>query len=504
MANETYGKFIERVREVKTFSAVSALLQWDQETQMPGKGAHARADQLALMSGLVHDRLASQEMGEWLDKLQTGSAGLTSDEAVNVREMRRIYDRECKLPSELVQDQARTLSLAHEAWIEARKHSDYAKFAPWLEKIIKLRRQAAGLISGAGEKATGRVIYDTLLDEFEPGAKTAEIEPVFAALRKELVPLVARIADSSRKPEPLPGTYSVEKQREFGVRVATSMGFDFKAGRLDVSAHPFCTTFAPTDVRLTTRYDEHDFRSALFGIMHEAGHGLYEQGLEGATAYTPLSEAASMGIHESQSRLWENLVGRSRPFWTHWYPKLQSVYPAALKDVGFDKFFASVNIVKPSLVRVEADEVTYNLHILLRFELEQAIFDDEISVSALPSVWNRKMEEYLGVRPGNDAEGVLQDIHWSMGSFGYFPTYALGNLYASQLFAAARKSLGKLDEQIARGELSPLREWLRENVHRHGMRMRPAELCARATGKPLDASYFMDYLKAKFGEIYGV
>jgi carboxypeptidase Taq len=257
-------------------------------------------------------------------------------------------------------------------------------------------------------------------------------------------------------------------------------------------------------VRLTTRYREDDFRVSLFGTMHEAGHGLYEQGLEERTAYTPLSEAASMGIHESQSRLWENLVGRSRPFWVHWYPKLQAAFPEALAEVPLERFFLSVNVVEPSLIRVEADEVTYNLHILLRFELEQAIFQGRHSVSELPQLWKRKMEEYLGVRPSNDADGILQDIHWSMGAFGYFPTYTLGNLYSAQFFGAAARDIGGLDTKISRGEMRPLREWLREKIHRQGMRLRPAELCQQATGGPLDAKHFVSYLRSKFGELYRV
>ncbi|MBI3542496.1 MAG: carboxypeptidase M32, partial [Deltaproteobacteria bacterium] len=425
MSNETYERFISRVKEVKTLSSIGAVLHWDQETQMPAKGSEGRSEQLALVSGLAHDRLVSDDVGELLDRLGKDDS-LSELERVNVREVRRAFDRERKLPTELVQELAKTQSLAHVAWAGAKKNNDYAAFAPVLEKIIALRKKAAGLINGLGDKATGDGLYDTLLDEFEPGAKTAEIRPLFESLRKDLVPLVAKIASSSTKAEAIAGHYPASKQREFGVLVTKAMGFDYDAGRLDVSAHPFCTTFNTHDVRLTTRYDEKDFRVALFGSMHEAGHGLYEQGMDYAHNATPLAEAASMGIHESQSRLWENMVGRSRAFWTTYYPKLQKTFPETLSSVPFEKFFLSVNVVKPSLIRVEADEVTYNLHILLRFELEQAIMNDEVSVSALPALWNRKMEDYLGVKPPNDAQGVLQDIHWSMGAFGYFPTYTLG------------------------------------------------------------------------------
>jgi carboxypeptidase Taq len=495
-----YDRFIVRLKEVKTLSAVASLLSWDQETYMPPKGAEARAEQLALISGLAHKKFVSDEMGALLGELAgpAASGGLDPERAANVREAKRLFDRERKLSTELVEEIAKTQSLAHEAWILARKRSDFAHFAPWLEKNIALQKKVAELVGYEKEP------YDALLDVYEPGARVGEIAPLFESLREKLVPLVARIAKSGRRAPKLEGRFSQEKQREFAVAVARDMGFDFDAGRLDVSAHPFCSGLHPLDVRMTTRYDESDFRGALFGVMHEAGHGLYEQGLLPRHAGTPMGEAASTAIHESQSRMWENFVGRSRPFWRHYYPKLQEAFPEPLSRISFEDFYFGINEVEPSLIRVEADEVTYNLHILLRFEIEQGLFSGRIAVSDLPSIWNRKMEEYLGIVPPDDARGVLQDTHWSCGLFGYFPTYTLGNLYAAQFYAQARKEIPDLEEAIGRGELRSLRDWLRDRIHKRGMLFRPQELCREVTGKALDPSHFFEYLEQKFGEIYGL
>jgi carboxypeptidase Taq len=500
MSDIAYDRFIARVKELRALNGIGACLHWDQETQMPPKGAEARAEQLALITGIAHDRLVSDEMGALLDELAgpAASGALDPVRAANVREVRRVFDREKKLPTELVQEIAKTQSLAQEAWVAARKRSDFAAFAPWLEKNLALQKRRAELVGYETEP------YDALLDEYEPGARARDVAPLFAALRGEIVPLVAAIGAAPRKAEPIAGRFPKEAQRDFGMQVARDMGFDFEAGRLDVSPHPFCSGFHPLDVRITTRYDESDFRGALFGIMHEAGHGLYEQGFDLQHAGTPMAEAASTGIHESQSRLWENLVGRSRAFWTHYYPKLQAAFPDPLRSVDFERFYLAVNEVKPSLIRTESDEVTYNLHILLRFELEQALFSGALAVSELPGVWAKKMEEYLGVTPPSDAEGVLQDVHWSAGLFGYFPTYTLGNLYAAQFFDAAKKEIPDLEAKIGRGELLALREWLREKVHKRGMLWRPAELCRQVSGEPLDARYFTTYLKTKFGEAYGL
>jgi carboxypeptidase Taq len=500
--NETYSRLISRFKEIQTLNAIGGLLNWDQETYMPPKGASARAEMIALTSGLSHDKLVSDEIGECVEKLSGEGTGLGAEERANVREIRRTFERERKLPAELVRELARTTSLSQEHWVKARKESNFGEFAPWLEKILALKRQVCEHVGYPkdGER------YDAMLDEYEPGARAAELRPLFENLKKALVPLVAKIAASSRKPDAtiLTRVYPVEKQREFGTAVIRDMGFDLEAGRLDVSAHPFCSGFSPRDVRLTTRYQERDVRSALFGSMHEAGHGLYEQGVDPRHEWTPMGSAVSMGVHESQSRMWENLVGRSRAFWGHYFPRMQAAFPEALKGVSPEAFYFAINEVRPSLIRVEADEVTYNLHILLRFELEQDLLSGKLPVNDLPATWNRRMQEYLGVTPPDDARGCLQDIHWAFGLVGYFPTYTLGNLYASQLFAAAKRDIADLDGKIGRGELLPLKQWLNDKVHRRGMLHRPAELLREVTGEAPRADFFTRYLQEKFGALYGV
>ncbi|HVY62418.1 MAG TPA: carboxypeptidase M32 [Planctomycetota bacterium] len=500
--NETYSRLISSYKEIQTLAAVGGLLNWDQETYMPPKGAAARAEMIALTSGVAHDKLVAPEIGDLLGKLEGDGAGLGEGEKANVREIKRAYEREVKIPAEIVRELARTTSLAQEHWVKARKESRFDEFAPWLETIVGLKRKVCEAVGWP----SGGEMYDAMLDEYEPGARAAELRPMFASLKAALVPLVQRIAASKRQPDAsiLTRSYPVERQKEFGLAVIRDMGFDLEAGRQDVSAHPFCSSFGPEDVRLTTRYNERDLRGALFGSMHEAGHGLYEQGLAPEHMFTPLGTAVSMGVHESQSRMWENLVGRSRPFWSHYYPKLQATFPEALGGVAQDAFYFAVNEVRPSLIRVEADEVTYNLHILLRFELEQELLAGKVAIGDLPAIWNKRMTEYLGIAPAKDGEGVLQDIHWSLGLMGYFPTYTLGNLYAAQLFAKAKKELGDLDARIGKGDLLPLRKWLREKIHRHGMRLRPADLMREVTGEAPTASYFTGYLEAKFGELYGL
>ncbi len=500
--NETYASLIARYKEVATLNSIANLLMWDQETYMPRKGAAPRAEMVALASGLAHDKLVAGEIGEGVSKLSGDGEGLGPAERANVREIRRFHERERKLPADLVRELARTTSLAQEHWQKARRESAFEEFAPWLEKILGLKRKVCDLI---GFERGGQP-YDALLDEYEPGAKAAELTPLFQRLKDDLVPLVAAIARSGRKPDSsiLRRNYPRRGQEEFGLSIVRDMGFDLEAGRLDVSAHPFCQGIAPTDVRLTTRYREDDLRGALFGTMHEAGHGLYEQGVDPANEGTPMGMAVSLGVHESQSRMWENMVGRSRPFWSHYFPKLRAAFPEALGDVDLDRFHFAINEVRPSFIRVEADEVTYNLHILLRFEMEQELISGRLAVGDVPAAWNKRMGEYLGITPEKDGEGCLQDIHWSAGLVGYFPTYTLGNLYAAQLFARAKKDVAGLDASIGRGDLLPLKRWLNEKVHRKGMLLRPGDLVREVTGEAPRADFFTGYLRAKFGELYGL
>jgi carboxypeptidase Taq len=495
----TYDQFIERVKELQTSRAVEALLDWDQETYMPKRAAEDRADQMALIVGLSHEKLTADELGELLGRLEAEGDGDDFVAATNVREVRREYERAVKIPKPLVQEIAKTSTLAKDAWVQAREESDFPKFAPHLERLLDLKRQVADLIGWTTEP------YDALMDEFEPGAKAAEVQEVFDRVKAELVPLVAAIKDAPRQPDKSirQSRCPREDQAAFNRRIVQAMGLDFEAGRIDVSTHPFCTSMSPRDVRFTTRYDEHYLPMSLFGVMHEAGHALYEQGLDAAHTGTPMAQSVSLGIHESQSRLWENQVGRSRAFWQRFYPQLQETFPS-LADVPLDDWHFVINTVEPSLIRVEADEVTYGLHIMLRFDLERKMLQKQIAVEDVPAAWNIGMKQLLGITPPNDAQGCLQDIHWSMGIFGYFPTYALGNLYAAQFFAAAKRAMPDLEKRIARGELLPLREWLRENIHRHGKRYRANELVKVVSGNELSHRPFIDYLHAKFKPLYGL
>lgn len=499
VANAIYDEFIERVKDLSTTRAVEALLDWDQETYMPKRAAEDRANQIAMIAGLAHEKLTADELGTLLGRLEADGCGDDYAAATNLREVRREYDRAVKLPKALVQEIAKTSTLAKDAWVAARRDSQFSKFTPHLQRLLDLKRQVADLIGWETEP------YDALMDEYEPGARAAEVQRVFDAVKAELVPLVAAIKDAPRQPDRSIRTRPCPRasQAAFNRQIVETMGLDLEAGRIDVSTHPFCTGLSPRDVRITTRYDENYMPMSLFGVMHEAGHALYEQGLDVAHNGTPMAQSTSLGIHESQSRLWENQVGRSRAFWQHFYPQLQEAFPA-LADVALDDWHFVINTVEPSLIRVEADEVTYGLHIMLRFDLERKMMRNEITVDDVPEAWNAGMTELLGVTPPDDARGCLQDIHWSMGIFGYFPTYALGNLYAAQFFDAAREALPDLAERIARGELLPLREWLRENVHRHGRRYRARELVKVVSGHELSHQPFIDYLNTKFKPLYGL
>jgi len=517
-----YEDVCRYARRTAVFTSIDSVLAWDERTQMPAAGAEHRAEQCTLMAGLIHKRWVDPKFGEQLAELtaaleemvtgtspETNLSGLVdrgsepvpiSSAAVNIRRLKRQHDKKVKLPQSLVEELARTAVLGQQAWQEARQKDDFPTFRPLLERMFELKRQQAEALGYS------QCAYDALLDEYEPEELTANVRPVLAGLREQLVPLAAEIQHCGRQPNAsiLHGKFHGNVQDALGRRAATAIGFDFARGRLDVTAHPFCASLGPNDHRITTRYDEQFFNAAFFGILHEAGHGMYEQGLPPENYGLPLGEAVSLGIHESQSRLWENLVGRSRAFWTHFYPQAQQSFPEALGGVPIDDFYFAINDVRPSLIRVEADEATYNLHILVRFELEQALLDGELKVSDLPAAWNEKYQKYLGITPPNDRLGVLQDVHWSAGLVGYFPTYSLGNLYAAQFFAQAEAELGSLSEQFARGEFHALLGWLREKIHRHGQRYTAAELVQRVTGRPLSAGPLIEHLRAKMGALYRI
>lgn len=498
-----YDELIARLREAALLSSCGSLLGWDEQTYMPHGGAEHRANQLSLLAGLIHERTTAPRIGELLGELEAaGELGEPDDpKAANVREARRDFDRATKLPRRLVEELSRTTTLAQQAWVTARKNNDFPHFRPWLEKIVALKREEAGAIGYGNGKP-----YDALLDAYEPAAKTAEINAVFVPLRNELVRLAAAIRDSGREPDVsiLTRRYPADAQRRFGEQAAAKIGFEFERGRLDEAPHPFCSAVGPGDCRLTTRYDEHHFPGAFFGTLHESGHGIYDQGLSDSAFGTPLGEAVSLGIHESQSRMWENLVGRSRPFWEHFFGPARAAFPEALGDVSLDAFYAAINDVRPTFIRVEADEVTYNLHIMLRFELEQALVAGDLNPGDVPGAWNETFKRYLGLTPADDATGCLQDIHWSGGLIGYFPTYALGNMYAAQFFVAAREQLGNLDEQFARGEFQPLKQWLNENIHRRGRQYPAPRLVEVVTGHSLSHQPLVEQLRRKYEELYGL
>jgi carboxypeptidase Taq len=496
-----YEELLRRVREAAVLGSCAGLLGWDERTYMPRAGAAHRGEQMALLARLGHEMVADPRIGELLTAVEASDLvrDPESDAAVNAREIRRGYNRATKLPKELVEELARVTTQAQSVWDDARRASDFERFRPWLEKIVGLKRQEATAVGYQDHP------YDALLDEYEPGARTVELRRLFADLAADLVPLVEKIVDSGKKPDRdlLIRDFPVDRQEKFAQSAAAAFGFDFAAGRLDVTTHPFCSGIGPGDIRLTTRYNPRFFNEAFFGVLHETGHGIYEQSLPADHFGTPLGSATSLGIHESQSRLWENQVGRSRPFWEHFLPEARNSFPS-LDGVSLDQWIFAINDVKPSLIRVEADEATYNLHIILRFEMEQALISGDLPPADVPAAWNEKLRTMLGLTSPDDSRGCLQDIHWSFGGIGYFPTYTLGNLYAAQLMAAARRDLADLDAQFRRGEFAPLRGWLTEKVHRHGQRYRANDLCRRATGEPLDHKSFIAYLRAKYEPLYGL
>ncbi|CAN5672809.1 thermostable carboxypeptidase 1 [soil metagenome] len=501
--SSSYEQLVESLRSTEVLGSVASILSWDQETMLPRGGAELRAEQMAMMSSLVHERQTDPRVGDWIAECET-DADLMQDDAVaaNIREIRRTYDRAVLLPPSLVREMAQTTSLALQAWRDARERSDFGAFAPWLERVFRLSRSQADCYGATSND--GR--YDALLEGYEPGARTVAIASVFDDLRTRLSPLIRNATESGSKPNERLHTIRIpiERQKRFNAMVAQRIGFDLNSGRLDTSTHPFCQSIGPGDTRLTTRYREDGFTDALSSTLHEGGHGLYEQGLP-KLEYPgqPLSEEASLGIHESQSRLWENMVGRSRPFWEWLLPLAARDLSQELESISPDEAFLAMNHVEPSFIRVESDEATYNLHIMLRFDLERALLSGDLEVADLPAAWNTRVLEDLGLRVQNDRQGVLQDVHWSMGAIGYFPTYTLGNLYAAQLWGAIRQDLPDLSFSVARGEFGDLLAWLRDRIHRHGRRYAAGELCERASGRPLSADPFIEYLRDKLEPVHG-
>lgn len=486
------------MRKVKDLGAVSAVLGWDQETYMPTGGSEARAEQIATIDTLSHEALTSSTARKVADEVRAGIDTLAGDEKNVMSLFLREHDRAVKLPDSLVSKTSRAQSLAQEAWKKARSEKDFSLFAPHLEQLIGLKIQAAELYGYAENR------YDALIDLFEPGMKASIIRPVFERLRAGTVALVERVLPmrDTVNDEVLRKEYAREKQLEFGKSIVQKLGFDFERGRVDLSAHPFCTNFAPTDVRLTTRIIERDLRSCLFGLIHEAGHGMYEQGVDMKYFRTFAAEGTSMGIHESQSLFWENVVARTEEFWQWALPQLKSVFPDQLGNTTAREFYRTINGIKPSLIRIDADETTYNLHIILRFEIEDAFINEKMRVADIPELWNEKMRESLGVVPANDAEGCLQDVHWSFGGYGYFPSYTLGKLYAAMLWGQLQKEMPTVRSLIADGQFTPIREWLRLHIHQYGKTQMSEEIIQRITGRGLTETDFLAYVGAKADDVY--
>ena len=502
-AHKTYEQLLAELKEIAVLRAAGSLLAWDERVNLPAKGAQSRAEQLSVLARLDHLKFTAPRIDELLGAAESSDLmnDPLSDAAVNVRWTRRAYDRAKKLPTELVEELALTASLGENAWVDARKRNDFKTFEPWLAKQIDLKRKQAKCY---GYKEH---IYDALLDDYEPHATTAQVKAVFDEFRPKLVALIQKVKNSGKKApvEILERTYPKAAQEKFGLEAAAAIGFDLEGGRLDVSVHPFCSGIAPGDTRMTTRYDEHDLGNSLFSVLHEAGHGLYEQGLDPKHWGTPRGSAVSLGIHESQSRMWENLVGRKRSFWKFMLPKARAAFPDALRDVKDEDFIFAVNDIRPSLIRTEADEATYNLHIMLRFDLEQQLLTGTLKPADVPAEWNRRMKADLGVDVPTDAKGCLQDTHWGSGLFGYFPTYSLGNMYSAQYFEKAQHDLGgDLDAMFARGEFAPLLKWLQTNIHLQGMRFAPRELVKHVTGSDLSPEPLLRHLTRKAQEYYGV
>jgi carboxypeptidase Taq len=487
--------------EVADLNSVQALLGWDQQTYMPQGGGEARGNQLATIGKISHQKFTSDEIGKLLGDLEQEFNGAEpdSDEARLLKVTRHDYDQATRVPSEFVAEFAVVTSKAFEAWMEARSKSNFSIFRPHLEKVVELNQRYVSFFPPADHP------YDVLLDQFERGMKTADVKAIFDALRPQQVELLKAIAEQPQVDDSfLHVEYDDKKMWDFSETIATKFGYDWQRGRQDKSAHPFTTEFSINDVRITTRYEDDNPTNMLFSTMHETGHALYELGSNQSYERTPLAGGTSLAVHESQSRMWENLVGRSLPFWEYFYPEFQKLFPAQVGNIDLQTFYKGINKVESSLIRVNADEATYNMHIMLRLELEIGMVEGTLTVKDLPEIWNAKMNEYLGIVPPNDAKGILQDVHWSGGMLGYFSTYALGNLISAQLWEKINADIPDLDDQFRRGEFGVLLAWLREKLHVHGRKYEPQETVQRLTGSKINADAYVRYLKQKFGHIYGL
>lgn len=494
----SYNDYRQQLQRIADVNFASGVLAWDQETYMPPGGAELRARQQSTLAGINHDMVTSEALGKTLEQLENDK---TLDEAqqANIRQTLKDYRRAKKYTREFVEEMSRTVSEAFNAWQEAKTKSDFSIFAPKLEKLVGLKKQECELL-GYTETA-----YDALLDLHEPGLTTKETDQLFNDVRESLVPFVKTImAKPLHSAEVLHRHYPKDRQWDYSMHLLRELGFDFNYGRQDISIHPFTINFGAQDVRVTTRIDEENLADCVTGTIHECGHALYEQGLPAESYGLPSGEAVSLGIHESQSRLWENNVGRSLQFWNGQFPELLKQFPEQMSGIAPHDVFSAVNVVQPSLIRINADELTYHFHVMVRFEVEKALFSNQLKVSDIPAYWNQRYKDYLGIDVPKDSEGCLQDVHWSHGSFGYFPTYSIGSFYAAQFFAKAKKDIPNLEQEIESGKFGSLLQWLRTNIHQHGKRYLAKELCERVTGEKLNFAHFMTYAKEKYGALYGI
>jgi carboxypeptidase Taq len=499
MSSDSYQKLTGRLEELTSLNGIAGILHWDQEVIMPSGGVKFRAKQMSTLAGILHEKSTDPAIGDWLSDLERQAGNeFDSYQAANIREAKRNYEREVKVPKKLVQEMAELSTTGRQVWVKARQENRFTDFVPTIKRWIELRKEWACHVEP--EKTT----YDANIDAYERGGSSEKFEGIFEKVKKELIPLVKAIQENGNTPDSffLDGDFPTEKQKELGKQISEDIGFAFDKGRMDVSVHPFCGGSHPTDVRITTRYRSDNFVESLYAVIHETGHGLYEQGRMERDRELPVSEHLSMGIHESQSLFWERMIAQNESFCHCYLPKFKEAFPEKLKDVSVRKFYEGINLSEPSMIRVEADEVTYPLHIILRFEIEKGLFDGSMSPDDLPAIWNDKMETYLGIRPKTDTEGVLQDIHWSMGSFGYFPSYTLGAMYACQFFNTLKKQDSAIEDKIKSGNFSEIKKWLNESIHQQGRLYSTDDLVTQVTGEPLNPDYFINYLKYKYGNIY--
>ena len=496
--NNNYQNLVRWLEEISRLNGVMSTIAWDQEVMMPAGAADARAKQIAALAGVIHERMTNPALGECLDELHNHLGDFDAIALCNIQEARRDFDLMTRIPNQLVQALAELGSRGHTVWVRARRENKFSDFAPVLDEFLKLKKEWAACAF------PDLTTYDANIDQFERGTTAAEIAVIFEQLKDTLIPLIHEIKEQSYQPDTtfLHGHFPVEKQAALARKISENIGFQYDKGRMDVSVHPFCGGSHPTDVRITTRYNESDFVESLYAVIHETGHALYEQGRMLEFGDLPVSESLTMGIHESQSLFWERMIGQSREFCTHYFATICEAFPGNLKRATVDSFYQAINACAPGFIRVEADELTYPLHVILRFEIEKGLFDGSVAVADLPEVWNEKMDTYLGIKPPTDTLGVLQDSHWSSGAFGYFPSYTLGAIYACQFYKAMQKELPDTDKAIESGNFKPIKDWLNENIHSQGRRNSPQELVLRRAGEPLNPQHLIDYLQTKYRALY--